>query len=238
MSDTPQDTRKKVGGECWALASQVTHDARRMFGASYKTTWIKGVVQEVEMRKKNEHSKRGTNYVRALYKLDSARAKDVWICLQSLKASNPNKDGEDPIEKAIREFPDRTFRQAFPDANQDTTTPSPPPLTGNSNSNSNSNEEQPRASAAEATTEETATPPPTEGVELDEEITPFVQQEPTSPALLPRIPGPVSENHGYEWYHNKTPTDVPFNGPTPFRAWEMKYQEAREQEAAIEDNSG
>ncbi|CAB9525474.1 hypothetical protein SEMRO_1681_G290820.1 [Seminavis robusta] len=96
MASVVSDTRKVVGGECWALAKHVTHDAKRLFGSACGDTWIKGLVQAVELRKKTPDAKRGTNYIKALYKLGSTKAVEQWICMQSLKASNPNPS-VDPI---------------------------------------------------------------------------------------------------------------------------------------------
>ncbi|CAB9529825.1 hypothetical protein SEMRO_2637_G333340.1 [Seminavis robusta] len=102
MASVVSDTRKVVGGECWALAKQVTHDAKRLFGSACGETWLKGTVQQVELRKKTPDAKRGTNYIRALYKLGPTKAVEQWICLQSLKATNPNPS-VDPIGAATAE---------------------------------------------------------------------------------------------------------------------------------------
>jgi len=83
----PPDSRKHVGGLCYAKADAVTHDAKRVFGAGLETTWLAGTVKEV-INHRPEGSKRATTYVLAKYKIGN-KEYEKSIPLQSLKAQLP-----------------------------------------------------------------------------------------------------------------------------------------------------
>ncbi|CAB9519783.1 hypothetical protein SEMRO_1046_G235090.1 [Seminavis robusta] len=82
------DSRRQVGGVCWAQAKHVSRDSGRIFGAAASTTWLKGTVLSVDKRRGNVNAKRDTTFIRALYKVGDTE-KDVEIAMQSLKAADP-----------------------------------------------------------------------------------------------------------------------------------------------------
>lgn len=81
------DSRKQVGGLCYARAEAVSHDAKRIYGASYKETWVAGTVTEV-VDHRPTGSKRNTTYIIAKYKIGNKEYQKS-IPLQSLKSQLP-----------------------------------------------------------------------------------------------------------------------------------------------------
>ncbi|CAB9525606.1 unknown protein [Seminavis robusta] len=105
-----EDTRKKVGGKCWAQAERVSKECKRIFGAALSDTWLEGIVIKVDQRLSNPSAKRATTYITALYKLGErdgiAIEKEKELTMQSLKAANPkaptennnnNNNNDDPV---------------------------------------------------------------------------------------------------------------------------------------------
>ncbi|CAB9529010.1 hypothetical protein SEMRO_2379_G325420.1 [Seminavis robusta] len=192
MSANIEDTRKVVGGFCWAKATQVTHDAKRFFGSNTKNTWLKGLVQEVEMRKKTPDAKRGTNYVKALYKIGDYYAKEQWICLQNLKATNPNPSINVEAMSNVEPPPP----------------PPPPPLTNNNNNNEEQARTPPATTPPATAGPDTGNSEPEESDSVEQGSSPENPEQQPSPASV-EGPQPVSSKHGYDWYAGKDPTDVP-----------------------------
>ncbi|CAB9530195.1 hypothetical protein SEMRO_2784_G336970.1 [Seminavis robusta] len=93
-----EDTRKKVGGKCWAQAERVSKECKRIFGAALSDTWLEGIVIKVDQRLSNPSAKRATTYITALYKLGErdgiAIEKEKELTMQSLKAANPKAPTE------------------------------------------------------------------------------------------------------------------------------------------------
>jgi Transposase IS4 len=82
------DTRRVVGGSCWAKAESVSHDAKRVYGGKSESTWLKGTVLEVISRRP-EGAKRSVNYVKASYMVGNAEKVKI-LSLQVLKAKDPS----------------------------------------------------------------------------------------------------------------------------------------------------
>jgi len=72
----------------WAKAEHVSHDAKRIYGANIKKTWLHGQVVSIKQKKKDPLSKRAVTYINAIYSVGRS-AKTKEIPLQSLKATNP-----------------------------------------------------------------------------------------------------------------------------------------------------
>jgi hypothetical protein len=81
------DTRRVVGGSCWAKAEAVSHDSKRVYGAKVGSTWLKGTVVEV-IAKRSEGSRRTVNYIKARYMVGNEEKIKV-LSLQVLKAKDP-----------------------------------------------------------------------------------------------------------------------------------------------------
>ena len=193
------DTRKVVGGACWAKAESVSRDAKRIYGAGVSDKWLKGTVLEVQSRKKDAQSKRSTTYIKALYTIGN-REKEVTLSLQSLKAKNPTPAPNVPTVP--------TNVEGATAANE-----------GDINTN---NGQPPAASTANTTTTNSNITP-----EGDPGAIAAATQQP--PPVVPEpqpVNGtrtPVSSNHGYDWYMDR-PTDVNTNGMVASRAWKFNCQ--------------
>ena len=83
----PPDSRRQVGGLCYAKADAVSHDAKRIYGAGLDETWIAGTVTEV-VNHRPTGSKRSTTYIIAKYKVGN-KEYTKSIPLQSPKAQAP-----------------------------------------------------------------------------------------------------------------------------------------------------
>jgi len=83
----PPDSRKQVGGLCYAKAEAVSHDAKRIYGVLLDETWLPGTVMEV-IQHKSVNAKRATTWIKAKYKV-GAKECEKSIPLQSLKAQHP-----------------------------------------------------------------------------------------------------------------------------------------------------
>jgi len=140
----PPDSCKQVGGLYYARAEQISHDAKRVFGAGYDKKWIAGTVVEV-VDHRPSGSKRSTTYIIAKYKIGNKEYQKS-IPLQYLKAQLPDAVSTCPT---VEEAGVRTNNEnANPNTGDDngaaaaaataaaaaatttTTTPSPPPLGG------------------------------------------------------------------------------------------------------------
>jgi len=133
----PPDSRRQVGGLCWAKAEAATHDAKRVFGAALDTTWLAGTVLKA-INHKPENAKRATTHILAKHKVGNKEV-EKSIPLQSLKAQAP--DGAATCLAAEQAGVARTTNEnanptAPPPPDNDnnngtppaTGTPSPPPL--------------------------------------------------------------------------------------------------------------
>lgn len=83
----PPDSRKMIGGLCYAKAEAVSRDAKRIYGVLLPETWIPGTVMEV-INHKADNAKRATTYIKAQYKIGN-KIHEKSIPLQSLKAQAP-----------------------------------------------------------------------------------------------------------------------------------------------------
>ena len=81
------DTQRVVGGSCWTKKEAVSHDAKRVYGAKSESTWLKGTVLEVIV-KRPEGAKRSVNYIKARYMVGNEEKIKV-LSLQVLKAKDP-----------------------------------------------------------------------------------------------------------------------------------------------------
>lgn len=83
----PPDPRRVVGGTCWARAEAVTHDAKRIYGASLAKMWVKGTVLEVKSVLRDQ-AKRATTYINANYQVGN-RVYTKMLPLSTTKTKLP-----------------------------------------------------------------------------------------------------------------------------------------------------
>jgi len=96
----PPDSRKEVGGLCYAKAEAATHDAKRIFGAGVGDKWIQGTVTEV-INHQPTRSKRATTYILADYNVGN-KVYNKSIPLQLLKAQLPEGPATFPTAEEAR----------------------------------------------------------------------------------------------------------------------------------------
>jgi Transposase IS4 len=202
------DTRRIVGGTCWAKAEQVTKDAKRVYGSASGETYLRGTVLEVEMRLANAQSKRRTCYVKARYMCGNL-PKEATLCISQLKASHGT--ASPPTETVPPEAPNGNSTNSN---STNSTTVSP---TGN-------NDAQP----SQPSPEQPEMPPLGSGTASGS--SPSVSSSSSnnsSPADSTSTPSSTSSTlkctvHGREWHSGVM--DVAVNGPVPVRFWKMTCQ--------------
>jgi len=193
----PPDSRREVGGLCYAKAEAITHDAKRIYGAGVGEKWIPGTVKEV-INHRSTGSKRCTTYIIADYKVGN-KVYSKSIPLQSLKAQLPNALSTCPTAEEAG----ATTTNVNENDNENV----------NENANPNVDNDAPAAPAATAgtstttstTTAKTPSPPPLGGVRTS---------TPPTPAAF--------ASDGRAWYQGDVVHDI--NGPTPAKMWKMTCQ--------------
>jgi len=133
----PTDSRRQVGGLCYAKAEAVTHDAKRIYGALLDEKWIAGTVTKV-VNHRPTGSKRSTTYIIAKYKIGN-KEHTKSIPLQSLKPQGPEGPPTCPTAEEAGVATTRT--------------------TTNENENPNIGDDNGTTPAADSTTAGTTTPP-------------------------------------------------------------------------------
>ena len=84
------DPRHVVGGTCWAKATTVSNDARRIYGVDAAKIWLRGTVLEV-LSVRSEGAQRATTMIKARFPMGNSEKIKV-IHLQQLKKKNPDQD--------------------------------------------------------------------------------------------------------------------------------------------------
>jgi len=78
------DSRKQVGGICFAKAEAVSHDAERICGAGIGKMWLPGAALEA-INHRSDNAKQATAHIRAKCKVGNKEV-EKSVPLQSLKA--------------------------------------------------------------------------------------------------------------------------------------------------------
>ena len=93
------DPRRVVGSTCWAKATSVSNDGRRILGVDAHKIWLRGTVLEV-ISVRSEGAQRATTWIKAKYRLGDTE-KIKLINLQQLKKENPDATAASPIAPEI-----------------------------------------------------------------------------------------------------------------------------------------
>ena len=91
----PPDTRRVVGGICWAKATSVSNDSRRIYGVDAGKIWLRGTVLEV-LSVRAEGAQRSSTLVKATYTVGRVE-KVKLLNIAQLKKENPEAAVVPPV---------------------------------------------------------------------------------------------------------------------------------------------
>ena len=121
----PVDPRRCIGGTCWAKATAVSNDSRRIYGVEANKLWLRGTVLEV-VSLRPEGSQRASTYIKAKYQVGNVE-KIKLILISQLRKEDPAA-----VTGDIAAVPPSIAPDTLPDAanpatnNNNTANPSPP----------------------------------------------------------------------------------------------------------------
>ena len=191
----PPDSRKQVGGLCYAKADAVSHDAKQIYGVLLDEKWLAGTVLEV-LQHKPENAKRATTWIKAKYKIGNKEYVKS-ILLQSLKPQAP--EGPATCPTAEKAGVTRT-------TNDENENPSAAAGSVTANVNNNNNDGSPTAAGA-PNNGATSTPSP----------------PPLGAGTPPTPPTPAAfANDGRAWFDGDVVHDI--NGRTTVKMWKLTCQ--------------
>ena len=99
----PPDTRRVVGGICWAKATSVSNDSRRIYGVDTGKIWLCATVLEV-LSVRAEGAQRSSTLVKATYTVGSVE-KVKLLNIAQLKKENPEAAVVPPVIPPVENAP-------------------------------------------------------------------------------------------------------------------------------------